>query len=274
MFVRTFLTRRWLLFAVVVAVMALGAWRLGEWQFDRLEQREQRNHWVEANLDAAPAPVSEVLADDDPLPASQEWRRVQARGVYDPAGTLVWRYQVRDRQSGVDVVTPLVLPDGRAVLVDRGWMPTDDARVSPADTPSPPSGPVTVVGWVRADSTGRHTEITDRSTRELSSREAQQHVDHDLLAGFVDLETETPTAATPLETTELPDLGEGPHFFYGLQWWFFGALALFGFGYLMWDERRGAGSRRGRRGSTGSAQRRRHSDRSSPPSTGSTAPLT
>ena len=238
MLVRTFLTRRWLLFAAVVAVMALGAWRLGEWQFDRLEQREQRNAWVEANLAAAPAPVADVLSDD-PLAPSQEWRRVEARGVYDPAGTIVWRYQVRDRQSGVDVVTPLVLPDGRAVLVDRGWVATDDPSFSPDDAPPPPTGPVTVVGWARADSTGRHTEVTDGSTRELSSREVQGHVDHELLAGFVDLETQTPAAATPLETTELPDLGEGPHFFYGLQWWFFGALAIGGFLYLVWDERRG-----------------------------------
>ena len=238
MLVRTFLTRRWLLFAAVVAVMALGAWRLGEWQFDRLEQREQRNTWIEANLDAAPAPVADVLSDD-PLAPSQEWRRVEARGVYDPAGTIVWRYQVRDRQSGVDVVTPLVLPDGRAVLVDRGWVATDDPSFSPDDAPPPPTGPVTVVGWARADSTGRHTEVTDGSTRELSSREVQGHVDHELLAGFVDLETQTPAAATPLETTELPDLGEGPHFFYGLQWWFFGALAIGGFLYLVWDERRG-----------------------------------
>ena len=41
---------------------------------------------------------------------------------------------------------------------------------------------------------------------------------------------------------ELPDLGNGPHFFYGLQWWFFGLLAVFGFFYLAYDEwtRRGA----------------------------------
>ena len=25
---------------------------------------------------------------------------------------------------------------------------------------------------------------------------------------------------------ELPELDNGPHFFYGLQWWFFGLLAL------------------------------------------------
>jgi cytochrome oxidase assembly protein ShyY1 len=37
---------------------------------------------------------------------------------------------------------------------------------------------------------------------------------------------------------ERPDLSNGPHFFYGLQWWFFAALAVFGFGYLAWDERK------------------------------------
>ena len=57
--------------------------------------------------------------------------------------------------------------------------------------------------------------------------------------GFVDAEVERPAPAKPLAKAELPDLGNGPHFFYGLQWWFFGLLAIFGFGYLAWDERRG-----------------------------------
>ena len=42
----------------------------------------------------------------------------------------------------------------------------------------------------------------------------------------------------------MPDLGEGPHFFYGLQWWFFGLLAVFGFCYLAYDEWRGGAGRR------------------------------
>ena len=42
----------------------------------------------------------------------------------------------------------------------------------------------------------------------------------------------------PLVPAELPDLGNGPHFFYGLQWWFFGLLAVFGFVYLAYDERK------------------------------------
>ena len=54
----------------------------------------------------------------------------------------------------------------------------------------------------------------------------------------MDLLSEDPAPAEPLEPPEEPDIGDGPHFFYGLQWWFFGVLALVGFGYLAWDERK------------------------------------
>jgi hypothetical protein len=52
----------------------------------------------------------------------------------------------------------------------------------------------------------------------------------------VELRSESPEPATKLEPVELPELNNGPHFFYGLQWWFFGVLAVFGFFYLLWDE--------------------------------------
>ncbi|HEY0775184.1 MAG TPA: SURF1 family cytochrome oxidase biogenesis protein, partial [Nocardioidaceae bacterium] len=58
---RFLLSRRWLLFLGAVVVLAYLAFRLGEWQFDRLEDREQRNAVVERNLDADPVPVQDVL---------------------------------------------------------------------------------------------------------------------------------------------------------------------------------------------------------------------
>ena len=44
------------------------------------------------------------------------------------------------------------------------------------------------------------------------------------------------TAEKPLAAVELPEINDGPHFFYGLQWWFFGLLAIGGFVYLVYDE--------------------------------------
>ena len=244
---RFLLTRRWLLFGLAVAVLAVGAWRLGVWQFDRLEDREQRNEWTRTNLQAEPAPVEDVLSTDDDVDPDQEWLRVRASGEYDAGATVLVRYQTRDGESGVDLVTPLVTETGTALLVDRGWVATDNTGDTPTDLPQPPAGEVEVVGWVRADATGRGIEVDDGSTRAISSRTIGETLDVPAYRGFVDAESESPAPEVTPERAELPDLGEGPHFFYGLQWWFFGALALFGFGYLVRDELRGkhGGTRKG-----------------------------
>ena len=188
-----------------------------------------------------------MLSVNDDVDEDQEWLRVRATGVYDAAATVSVRYQTRDGESGVDLVTPLVTDGGTALLVDRGWVATDNTGEAPEDPPAPPEGDVEVVGWVRADATGRGIEVEDGSTRAISSRTIGETLDIPVYRGFVDAETETPAPAVPVERTELPDLGEGPHFFYGLQWWFFGLLALFGFGYLVRDEMRGKhdGTRKG-----------------------------
>ena len=233
------LTRRWLLFAAVVVLMAVGAWRLGEWQFERLHDREQRNEWTRTNLQAEPAPVEDVLSVSDGVDPDQEWLRVRASGVYDAQATVVVRYQTRDGDSGVDLVTPLVLEDGTALLLNRGWLATANSGSMPDDLPAPPEGEVDVVGWVRADATGRGIEVVDGSTRAVSSREIGEALERPVYRGYLEAETENPAPDVPLERVELPDLGEGPHFFYGLQWWFFGALAVFGFGYLLRDELKG-----------------------------------
>jgi len=234
------LSRRWIGFAVVVAVLAAGTWWLGEWQFGRLDDRQARNQVVRVNERLDPAPVDDVLTAS-PLPSDAEWRLVTATGTYDADRTVVVRYRSgSDGQPGVDAVVPLVTASGTALAVDRGFLATDTRAVDPADLPAPPSGEVTVTGWTRVDGTGSSTEVEDDSTRAVSSVTLGRAWGLPTYGGFVDLRAESPEppGGTGLERTELPELDNGPHFFYGLQWWFFGALALFGFGYLAYDERK------------------------------------
>jgi cytochrome oxidase assembly protein ShyY1 len=237
--VRFLLSRRWLLFLGAVVVLAYLAFRLGEWQFDRLEQREKRNAVVERNLDAGPVPVERVLEVGRPVSEEDEWRHVTVRGVYAEDETVVVRYQTRDGAAGVDIVTPLVTAEGPAVLVNRGWLETGNTGTTRPDVPAAPAGEVEVTGWVRADAEdAASATVEDRSTRAISSSAIAQTVPFPVYGGFLELDSETPPPAEPLAKVEPPDLGEGPHFFYGLQWWFFALLAVFGFGYLVWDERR------------------------------------
>ncbi len=238
-----------MLFLLVVIVAAWAAWRLGEWQFHRLEDRKERNAIIERNEKQPPVPVSDVLAPGDSVTATEEWKRVSATGTYAVEDMVVVRYRTRDGAAGVDVVVPLELADGSSVLVDRGWFGTDNRGTTPDDVPAPPSGEVTIEGWVRQDATGDSTTVTEQSTRAISSEQIGTALDRQVVTGFVDLRSESPEPADKLLPVELPEIDNGPHFFYGLQWWFFGLLALFGFGYLAYDEARGGrgqvlGSRR------------------------------
>jgi cytochrome oxidase assembly protein ShyY1 len=240
---RFLLSRRWVLFALAVVVLAYGTWWLGEWQFDRLHDRKQSNRIIETNERLAPAPVDEVLRVGGTVDKEHEWRLVTVTGTYDTEHTVIWRYRSDDNGAdGVDVVVPLVTGTGTAVVVDRGFFESP-SNAKDLDIPAPPSGQVTVTGYVRADGTGKSTRVDDLSTRALSSRTVGPAVGHEVYAGWLALHTENGEPAESLEPASLPDLGNGPHFFYGLQWWFFGVLAIFGFFYLLWDEWQGVRQR-------------------------------
>jgi cytochrome oxidase assembly protein ShyY1 len=255
-------SRRWALFAVVVALLAYSCYLLGQWQFHRLHDRKATNAQTRQNIRTAPAPVDDVLAAGRPARERDEWRRVSATGRYLQDSSVIVRYQTRDGASGVDVVTPLRTGAGPALLVDRGWMATgNDVGTGTVTPPAAPAGRVTVVGWVRVDATGDAARVVDRSTRAISSAEMGRALRLRVYGGFVDAQREIPPAAKALATAELPDLGNGPHFFYGVQWWFFGALAVFGFFYLAYDERK-------------KLRAASYSERSMPPSTGSITPET
>ena len=270
------LSRRWVLFALTVVGLVAGTIWLGNWQFDRLTERKADNQVVRANETKDPAAVDEVLAVGRPVGGDDEWRLIEATGTYAADDTVVVRYRTRDGVSGIDVVVPLVTDTGAALLVDRGWIETEPSGTDRGDIPAPPTGQVSVEGWVRADGTGDSTAVDDLSTRAVSSREIGAALGRDVYGGFVELRTEDGDAADGLVPVELPELNNGPHFFYGLQWWFFGVLAVFGFGYLAYDERKNGprGERQGHRTAKQKDRQGAQRARSIPPSTGSITPVT
>jgi cytochrome oxidase assembly protein ShyY1 len=250
------LSRRWVLFAVTVVLLAWGATQLGQWQFHRLDERKRDNRIVATSLNASPVPVDDLLSPGRQPTAQDEWRRVTVHGRWDDEHTVVLKYQTRDGAAGADVVTPLVTRGGSAVLVDRGWISTENSGARRPKLPPVTEGQVTVTGWVRRDATGGATRVSSLSTRAVSSQRIAEVMPYPLYRGFLDLAAESPAPARTLEPVELPDdTSNGPHFFYGLQWWFFGALAVFGFCYLVWDELR---QRRSRRLRTPGSERAEH----------------
>jgi len=236
---RFLLSRRWALFTLAVAILACSTWWLGEWQWGRLQDKHHSNAIVSANLKQTPEPVAEVLSPDKTVGSTTEWKRVTVTGTYDVSHTITWLYRTNDHsEAGIEVVVPLITADGTGVLVDRGWLASTDQVNHPVAVPAPPAGKVTVVGWVRADASGSSARVNNLKTRSISSRTIAPAIGRTLDRGFILLQSESPKPATPLAPNDEPDLSDGPHFFYALQWWFFGVLAVVGFFYLMYDERR------------------------------------
>ncbi len=243
-------TRRWILFLLAIIVLGTGTWWLGEWQFDQLEKRKAANEVVRTNEMLTPSPVEEVLSPGAEIDSDDEWRLVEATGRYLPEETVLVRYATSPsgEGSGVDVVVPLRTTDGAVLLVNRGWQVRADISGTIGDIPEPPDGEVTVTGWVRPDGEGSSTEVVDGSTRAISS-EAISEAEGlgTTYGGWIELRDEDGQSAAPLESAQLPTLDNGPHFFYGLQWWFFGVLGLGGFLYLAYDEWRGGPANRKQR---------------------------
>jgi cytochrome oxidase assembly protein ShyY1 len=237
---RFLLTRRWIGFAVFVIVLAGACTRLGFWQLHRLQHRLDTNEITREHFTSPPVPLDQVVAPGKDVPDDQEWRRVVVKGTYDVDRQVTVKFTTRDGAPGADVVTPRVLGDGTAVLFARGWVPTSNTGERPDSIAAPPAGTVTVSGWLRPDNgadTGAVTP-TDGQVRAISSVGLASYVGRDLRHGYLNLRAQTPEAAEPLQLEPKPDLGQGPHFFYALQWWFFALLAVSGYVYFAIVERR------------------------------------
>jgi cytochrome oxidase assembly protein ShyY1 len=238
---RFLFTRRWLLFALFVALLAAVCWRLGVWQFDRLQEQKAENAIIRRNLQAPPVPATRVMGVGHRLPAQQMWRKVSVTGTYDVADETLVRYQTRNGRPGVTVLTPLRTLHGATVLVDRGWMQVTNDPRAPVHPPPPEPGRVTVTGWALPDqSSGDPDDITpiQGEVRLISSRGFTGLTRGPVMHGYISAQSERPAPARTLVQAAPPELTNGPHFFYGLQWWFFAALAVGGFGYFAYAESR------------------------------------
>jgi len=236
---RFLLSRRWLGLLLAVAVVGVTCVELGLWQFRRYHERIDRNEVTTSNLMGDPAPVEDVLSTNAPPAEVDQWRIVEATGRFDADHQVVVSYRTRDGAPGVDVVVPLVTASGTALLVDRGWLATENNADTP-QLPDPPAGEVTVTGWVRVNADdGDQVKPQDGTVRAISSDALAPTLPYDVYDGFVDLTSEAPKAPDRPLRAERPDLTSGPHFFYGVQWFFFAALAFGFWCYFAWTEYRG-----------------------------------
>jgi surfeit locus 1 family protein len=210
--------------------------RLGFWQLDRLEQRRSFNADVGAALASEPAPLGDVLADGD-----LAYRRVTVDGTWDVEHEVILFGRSLDGRPGNHVLTPLVFAAGRAVLVDRGWVPSEVRSAPAAGDAAASPGEVTVDGIMLPSDAGDDAVAggtLPAQVRSVDVAALDAAIPSELVANaYVLLERQTPTQERPIPAP-LPELSEGPHLSYAIQWFTFAAISLVGYGVLARRKRR------------------------------------
>lgn len=137
---------RFALITLAAAAAALLTARLGVWQMGRAAEKNALQTAIEQQtlkpaLDALPNGAQ-------PTTASPQHRRVQLQGRWSSAHTVYLDNRQMNGRPGFFVITPLVLADGRSVLVQRGWLPRNANDRTRIDDASAPAGEIRIEGRI------------------------------------------------------------------------------------------------------------------------------
>jgi cytochrome oxidase assembly protein ShyY1 len=218
---------RWTLLIVFVAVLGTVFVKLGDWQLDRLEQRRERNAATVSNEQAAPEPAEDIF--NRPIADSDQWKKAIAIGTFDAEHQFLIRYRQNGDADGYQVVTPLRTSTG-ALLVDRGFVSLPRGNQIPAVAPAPPTGTVTVEGYVRRNEQGSRaaTQPENGQVRLINSDALQSAVPYPVSSGYLSVLTMNPPQSGGFVPLLPPEINEGPHFWYALQWFMFAGIGILG----------------------------------------------
>lgn len=86
---------------VILLLMTTGFYKLGAWQWGRMQERQ-----------------AQIVA----MEHERAQNRVSMTGVFDHNREVVLESQMRGREAGYRILTPLVIDRGVEVIVDRGWI--------------------------------------------------------------------------------------------------------------------------------------------------------
>lgn len=205
---------------------------LSLWQLDRLDQRKEFNSRVEARSEQPTVEFSTILDEIDSGDLDEddaEWRTVSASGTYLPDQIIEFNNSQGGR-AGDNVLTALVMDDGTTVVVNRGFVPLGQ------DLPAAPATEVEIVGFVRPSEVRERGDLTDADdgeplteVRRIDIPKISEQLPGDVAPVFIQLTGSDPAVgiADPVPVV-LPELDNGPHLSYAMQWIVFAIFVAVG----------------------------------------------
>jgi surfeit locus 1 family protein len=214
--------------AAMVAFIALGRW---QWH------RAADKRVLDADFSASAAVVTDLKAR-----ASSDftrYARIRVHGHYDGVHQFLLDNISHRGQAGYEVLTPLLLDDGRTLIVDRGWLPLTRSRSQLPYVAIDYSAALTVIGRV---------DLLPKAAIALGHAPPAPGLQWPKVTSFPTMEELAAALGAKLETRRLlldaseplgyardwepAGLGAVRHVSYAVQWWSFAALALVLYGLL------------------------------------------
>ena len=211
--------------SVVALLLIAGCLWASQWQFQRGIDRQDRNQTIESQLEL---PTVELKNIDRNF-ASFEWRTVNANGAFDAAKQILLKNRYFEGVYGYEVLTRFTADDGRSFWVDRGWVKAGKDATTAPEVTAPPTGQVSITARLRLDRSlpqGAFFALPESGGGMISKLNAQ--ADSNSEGFYLDLLGGSVSSLTPTVPAQVPELSDGPHLAYSLQWIFFAGLIIYG----------------------------------------------
>jgi surfeit locus 1 family protein len=209
---------------IALALIVLCLWA-AQWQYQRGVDRHARNALIETRIGLDAQPLSTV----NTAPQRYEWQSVKTTGEFDESEQILLRNRYSAGVYGFDVLTIFTSSDGKRFWVDRGWVKAGITATTPPAVRKTPTGVVEITGRLRLDSSlprGSFFALPANSTGLVSKLNAQSQLKTEDF--YLDLLSGSEPSLTPEVPSQLPELIDGPHMAYALQWVFFAGLVIYG----------------------------------------------
>jgi len=221
---------RWIALTAFLLIMIYLFIRLSDWQFDRYNTRIQNNEITTTALSSEPINLTDLSQVSD----LKDWQKVSIKGEFVNSDAKLLRRQYLESSLGFWVITPLKLDNDQVILVNRGWIPIAESSTSQQEIPSSQQGDVTIIGYVQTLKDTRR-EPEDLPLNQINYLNSTNFSSQHLSTKYLQLASMTPMD-NQVAIIPLPELSNGPHFSYAIQWILFALMLPIGWYVLLKNE--------------------------------------
>ncbi len=233
---------RWIAITLVCIFMLPAFQALSNWQWHRLQDRQIANIAIQEQIDKEPVAISELIVtgeDSKSVPDHSQWRTVEMSGSWLQGDQVLVRKKSLESDLGLWVVTPLKLVDGTIVMVNRGWTAAANSAIDSPVVAEVPVGTIEVLGRLREVTERTKPAPTDLPDGQVDRIIPLEIVDSpDTLSNaYVEMTASRPESkSSEIRTLPAPEVTEGAHRSYAIQWMFFEIMTVIGWIILVRNE--------------------------------------